>query len=109
MDNNIHTEVSIQEKQGSSSMLIGEGYDLGDPRNIPGFKQTTNFTPQYSTNKIEKKKGTHLSAFCFGLICYYALPLQPRTLTILCLTIFLTASLAGPRYCLGSKCAGLSA
>ena len=47
MDNNIHTEVSIQEKQGSSSMLIGEGYDLGDPRNIPGFKQTTNFTPRY--------------------------------------------------------------
>lgn len=58
MDNNIHTEVSIQEKQGSSSMLIGEGYDLGDPRNIPGFKQTTNFTPQYATNKVEKKKGT---------------------------------------------------
>ena len=58
MDNNIHTEVSIQEKQGSSSMLIGEGYDLGDPRNIPGFKQTTNFTPQYATNKAEKKKGT---------------------------------------------------
>ena len=57
MDNNIHTEVSIQEKQGSSSMLIGEGYDLGDPRNIPGFKQTTNFTPKYAidTQKIKKK------------------------------------------------------
>ena len=57
MDNNIHTEVSIQEKQGSSSMLIGEGYDLGDPRNIPGFKQTTNFTPRYAmdTQKTKKK------------------------------------------------------
>ena len=60
MDNNIHTEVTIQEKQGSSSMLIGEGYDLGDPRNIPGFKQTTNFTPNYAINATEKgkKKGT---------------------------------------------------
>ena len=59
MDNNIHTEVSIQEKQGSSSMLIGEGYDLGDPRNIPGFKQTTNFTPRYAmdTEQKSKKKG----------------------------------------------------
>lgn len=59
MDNNIHTEVSIQEKQGSSSMLIGEGYDLGDPRNIPGFKQTTNFTPRYAMNAVQnnKKKG----------------------------------------------------
>ena len=56
MDNNIHTEVSIQEKQGSSSMLIGEGYDLGDPRNIPGFKQTTNFTPNYAMNAEHKSK-----------------------------------------------------
>ena len=56
MDNNIHTEVSIQEKQGSSSMLIGEGYDLGDPRNIPGFKQTTNFTPRYAMDVEQKSK-----------------------------------------------------
>lgn len=56
MDNNIHTEVSIQEKQGSSSMLIGEGYDLGDPRNIPGFKQTTNFTPRYAMDVEQKTK-----------------------------------------------------
>ena len=52
----IHTEVSIQEKQGSSSMLIGEGYDLGDPRNIPGFKQTTNFTPRYAMDVEQKTK-----------------------------------------------------
>lgn len=54
----IHTEVSIQERQDSSSMFIGEGYNLGDPRNIPGFKQTTNFRPQYARDKQEKKKGT---------------------------------------------------
>lgn len=54
----IHTEVSIQERQDSSSMFIGEGYNLGDPRNIPGFKQTTNFKPRYAMDKQEKKKGT---------------------------------------------------
>lgn len=59
MSENVHTEVSIREKQNSSSMFIGEGYDLGDPRNIPGFKETTNFTPNYAMNsKQEKKKGT---------------------------------------------------
>lgn len=52
-----HTEVSINEVQNSSDMLIGEGYDLGDPKNIPGFKQTTNFKPKYATEKNEKKKG----------------------------------------------------
>lgn len=52
-----HTEVSINEIQNSSDMLIGEGYDLGDPKNIPGFKQTTNFKPKYATEKNEKKKG----------------------------------------------------
>lgn len=58
-NNNIHTEVSIREHQNSSSMLIGEGFDLGDPRNIPGFKETTNFKPNYAMNsKQEKKKGT---------------------------------------------------
>lgn len=63
MDNNIHTEVSIQEKQGSSSMLIGEGYDLGDPRNIPGFKQTTNFTPRYAMDTQKAKKKGVISKF----------------------------------------------
>lgn len=52
-----HTEVSINEVQNSSDMLIGEGYDLGDPKNIPGFKQTTNFKPKYAAEKNEKKKG----------------------------------------------------
>lgn len=59
----IHTEVSIQEKQGSSSMLIGEGYDLGDPRNIPGFKQTTNFTPRYAMDTQKAKKKGVISKF----------------------------------------------
>lgn len=52
-----HTEVSINEVQNSSDMFIGEGYDLGDPKNIPGFKQTTNFKPKYAVDKNEKKKG----------------------------------------------------
>lgn len=53
-----HTEVSINEIQESSDILIGEGYNLGDQRyNIPGFKQTMNFKPKYATNQEEKKKG----------------------------------------------------
>ena len=53
-----HTDVTINEKQASSDMFIGEGYDLGDPRNIPGFKQTTNFRPNYASHQEKKKKGT---------------------------------------------------
>ena len=53
-----HTEVSISEIQESSDMMIGEGYNLGDPRHIPGFKQTTNFKPKYASENKEKKKGT---------------------------------------------------
>ena len=52
-----HTEVTSKETQSSSSMFIGEGYDLSNPRNIPGFKQTTNFRPQYAAVQQEKKKG----------------------------------------------------
>lgn len=52
-----HTEVTSKETQSSSSMFIGEGYDLSDPRNIPGFKQTTNFRPQYAAVQQDKKKG----------------------------------------------------
>ena len=54
----IHTEVKSQEIQNSSDMLIGEGYNLNNPGNIPGFKQTTNFKPHYAQSKSEKKKGT---------------------------------------------------
>ena len=54
----IHTEVKSQEIQNSSDMLIGEGYNLNSPNNIPGFKQTTNFKPNYSQNKDVKKKRT---------------------------------------------------
>ena len=52
-----HTEVTSKEIQSSSSMFIGEGYELSDPKNIPGFKQTTNFRPQYAAAQQEKKKG----------------------------------------------------
>ena len=52
-----HTEVTSKEIQSSSSMFIGEGYELSDPKNIPGFKQTTNFRPHYAAVQQEKKKG----------------------------------------------------
>lgn len=52
-----HTEVSISEIQDSSDMLIGEGYDLNNPKNIPGFNVTTNFRPRYAQDDKKKKKG----------------------------------------------------
>ena len=55
-ENKEHTEVSINEIQNSSDMFIGEGYDLGSPHNIPGFNVTTNFKPNYASQKKEKKK-----------------------------------------------------
>lgn len=51
-----HTEISSQTIQESSDMLIGEGYGLNSPTNIPGFKETTNFRPKYSKSPQEKKK-----------------------------------------------------
>ena len=54
---NIHTEVTGQEIQSSSDIFIGEGASLNDPRNIPGFRQTTNFQPKYAAVQQEKKKG----------------------------------------------------
>lgn len=52
-----YTEVSISEIQDSSDMLIGEGYDLNNPKNIPGFNVTTNFHPRYAQDDKKKKKG----------------------------------------------------
>ena len=52
----IHTEVKGQETQQSSDMFIGEGYNLNDPRNIPGFRQTTNFQPKYAASQPKKEK-----------------------------------------------------
>ena len=52
-----HTEVSINEIQDSSDMLIGEGYNLNNPKNIPGFNVTTNFHPRYAQDDKKKKKG----------------------------------------------------
>lgn len=63
MDNKTHTEVSMKEYQDSSSMLIGEGYDLGSPNNIPGFKETTNFHPKYAMNSKPEKKKKLISKF----------------------------------------------
>lgn len=52
----MHTEVKGQETQQSSDMFIGEGYNLNDPRNIPGFRQTTNFQPKYAASQPKKEK-----------------------------------------------------
>ena len=44
-------------------MYIGEGYDLGDPMNIPGFKETTNFRPHYASGAQEKKRKRLIAKF----------------------------------------------
>lgn len=54
-----YTEVTGQLIQESSSMFIGEGMlTENTPTNIPGFKQTTNFKPNYAKAQESKKKGT---------------------------------------------------
>lgn len=51
--------ISSQTIQESSSMLIGEGYDLGNPlTSVPGFKETTNFRPKYASEEKKKSKRT---------------------------------------------------
>ncbi len=57
-NDHINTGTSIESRiiQEGSSMMVGEGYQLDNPNNIPGFKETTNFKPKYTTPK-EKKKG----------------------------------------------------
>lgn len=58
-----HTEVNGRELQESSDMMIGEGYNLNSPSNIPGFKETTNFRPRYSQDTVEKKKKGKIARF----------------------------------------------
>ena len=54
--------ISSQTIQESSDILIGEGYDLSNPmKSIPGFKETTNFKPNYA--KEEKKKKHTIAKF----------------------------------------------
>ena len=62
-----HTEVSIKEVQESSDMMVGEGYKLGDPRSIPGFKETTNFKPRYSSEQVKEKKKNTIAKFFSNL------------------------------------------
>lgn len=50
-----HTEVSSRQIRESHDMLINEDQIIQSPTNIPGFKQTTNFKPEYSKPKEKKK------------------------------------------------------
>ena len=55
------TGTTIQE---SSSVFIGEGYDLGNPlQSVPGFKETTNFRPRYAKDSTKKKSKNLISKF----------------------------------------------
>ena len=62
MDNEALGGVTGREVQPSYDMLIGE--DFKESRNnIPGFRQTTNFHPNYATNAVKKKKKRTISTF----------------------------------------------
>lgn len=50
-----HTQVEGREINEGGSMMINEG-PISDPTNIPGFKQTTNFRPQYAAEEPAAKK-----------------------------------------------------
>lgn len=52
-----HTEISSRIIKESEDRIIDEGYEVSNPTNIPGFKQTTNFKPRYAKAPTEKKKG----------------------------------------------------
>lgn len=65
-ENNNQLGISSRSIQESSDMLIGEGYDLNNPNNIPGFKQTTNFNPRYSVDAIKKEKKKNLISKFFS-------------------------------------------
>lgn len=58
-----HSEVSSKFLQESSDMMIGEGYDIKNPTNIPGFKQTTNFRPKYAKDVKKDKNKKLISRF----------------------------------------------
>lgn len=58
-----HTEVSSRQVRESTSHLIDEGYVENPISNIPGFKQTTNFRPRYSSNNQKEKKKNLIAKF----------------------------------------------
>lgn len=71
--------ISSQTIQESSDMLIGEGYDLGNPmKSIPGFKETTNFKPNYA--KEEKKKGKRTIAKFFSNMARFGMDYDDKVI-----------------------------
>ena len=62
--------------------MIGEGYDLNNPNNIPGFKQTTNFKPKYAVrHRIRKRREQLQSSF---LICHVLVWIMMIRLLTIC-------------------------
>ena len=60
-----HTQVEGRNIQEGGSMFINEG-PLNDPTNIPGFKQTTNFRPNYAADQMDNKKKKSLISRFFS-------------------------------------------
>ena len=74
--------ISSQTIQESSDMLIGEGYNLQQNNShkttIPGFKETTNFKPNYA--KEEKKKGKRTIAKFFSNMARFGMDYDDKVI-----------------------------
>ena len=74
--------ISSQTIQESSDMLIGEGYNLqqnNSPKTtIPGFKETTNFKPNYA--KEEKKKSKRTIAKFFSNMARFGMDYDDKVI-----------------------------
>ena len=66
--------------QDSSSMFIGEGYDLGNPlQSVPGFKETTNFRPKYAKD-LNKKKSKNLISKFFSNMARFGMSYEEKVI-----------------------------
>lgn len=63
MDTENNSSISSRILTESSDIMIGEDQKLSPMRNIPGFRETTNFRPKYAADAQQKKKKKLISRF----------------------------------------------
>lgn len=63
MDKENNSSISSRILTESSDIMIGEDQKLSPIRNIPGFRETTNFRPKYAADTQQKKKKKLISRF----------------------------------------------
>ena len=63
MNTENNSSISSRILTESSDIMIGEDQKLSPMRNIPGFRETTNFRPKYAADAQQKKKKKLISRF----------------------------------------------